>query len=255
MDTSERKQSPHALLAEVLHATTEVAGPFVGRSLDSIVDRDESELAEPVSEVALGVDKARGNAGAHGNAKDGVAVQRHRSSERRDVTVVEDLKGNLPFLSQVQKHAFHFGVKDCGVSHAAKERGDAHLVVDVNARCGATNGVDARQVRGGNLQGVADALEMVSGVRLEIGIPFYFLRKDDLAVDDGRALPVGAAEVEANAASSEVTTQGEVRRAFGRQVLFGDHPEGQRKFEQLARKLCVEGANATGGVHGLQLLG
>ena len=103
----------------------------------------------------------------------------------------------------------------------------------------------------GNLQGVADALEMVSRVWLEIGIPFHFLGEDHFTINDGRALPVGAAEVEANAAASEVTTEGEVRSAFSWQILFGNRTEGQRNFEELACKVCVECADATGGIHGL----
>ena len=234
-----------------MHATTEIAGPFVGRPLNAIIDRHESELAEPVSKVALGVDKAGGNAGAHGNAQNGVAVQRHRSSERRDVPVVKNFERHLPLLRKIQEHTLNLSLKERWVSHAAKERGDAHFIVDVNARRRATDRIDAREVSSGNLQGVADALEMVSRVWLEIGIPFHFLREDHLTINDGCALPVGAAEVEAYAAAAEVTTKGEVRSTFGRQIVFGNRTEGQRKFEELACKVCVEGADATRGIHGL----
>ena len=60
--------------------------------------------------------------------------------------------------------------------HAAEERGHAHFVVHINARGAAADGVHARQVRGGALQRVVDAVEVILRVALEIRIPRRFPR-------------------------------------------------------------------------------
>ena len=63
---------------------------------------------------------------------------------------------------------------------------------------------------GGEIQRVTDTGEVIGRVGLEVGIPLHFLGEDYLAVDEGGALPIGAAEIEADAAAFQVAAEGQM---------------------------------------------
>ena len=95
--------------------------------------------------------------------------------------------------------------RSCG--HGAVERADAHFVVHVHAGRAAADGIHARQVRGGALQGIVDAVEVILRVGLRAGVPGHLVAEDHLAIDDGGALAVAGAQVEADAAAIQVAAQ------------------------------------------------
>ena len=108
--------------------------------------------------------------------------------------------------------------------------------------------VDARQVGGRAPQRVVDPVEVVPGVLLEVRVPDHLVGEDDLAVDDRRALAVGAAEVEADATAVEVAAEG-LRRLPGGRELPADGLDLDRLAEHApADEVAVEGAEALLGV-------
>jgi hypothetical protein len=107
----------------------------------------------------------------------------------------------------------------------------------------------------GEVERVADAGQMIGGVGLEVRIPLHFLGEDDLAVDERGALAVGAAQIEADAASGEMASERQVGGRGDGQGGRLDRAEGQRPFEDLAEEVGVERAGAGGGVIGLQAFG
>ena len=140
------------MLAEILHRAASVARPFVARPVRTIVDGYESQLAEPVGEVASLVDVTCGDARTHGYAEHGVAPKRHRGGQGGDVAVVEDFEWHAIGLGQIQEDIPHLGVEDVVIGDSPEERCDADLVVHVDAGRRTADGVHARQMAGGEIQ-------------------------------------------------------------------------------------------------------
>src|SRR5262249_49982566 len=99
----------------------------------------------------------------------------------------------------------------------AKERGDARLVVDEDARRAHPDGVDMRQVFGGAPDRVVDAVEMVLRVGVRLRLPNDFAGEDFLAVDHRRRFAVASPRVKPDAVTLQVPP--DWRRAF---LLFGE---------------------------------
>ena len=152
-------------------------------------------------------------------AEDRVRLHGHGAGERRHLAVVHDLEGHpAPPLLQRAEDAADVAV-EVGLGDSAVERAHPGLVVDVDAGRAAPDRVDAREVGRRPPERVVDALEVVPGVLLEVGVPDHLVREHHLAVDHGGALAVGAAEVEADPAAVEVASEGLRRLAHGRELL------------------------------------
>ena len=174
----------------------------------AVIDRDEGEFVEPGSDVALRGHEAGRETAAEGDAEHGVIVERHRAGERGDFAIVDHVERDaVPGGLQVEEEAADAGV-EAVLRHAAVERADADFVVHIDARGAAADGIDARQVRGGALQRIVDAVEVILRVALYRGVPGDLVAEDHLAVDDRGALAVAGAEVEADAAAFQMAAEG-----------------------------------------------
>ena len=90
-----------------------------------------------------------------------------------------------------------------------------------------------------------DALDVVGGVPLEIGIPSCLLRKDHLPINDCGRLAVAAAYIEANAASIKVTTYGQSRVADRRKItLVGGLYSERASIDLFPHEPVIKGALA-----------
>ena len=131
IDPRRRRQSHDRLLREILRAAADVAGPFVGRSAGIVVDRGEGEFVEPAGDAALGIEKTGRLARAHRDTQHAIFAQGHCSGKRGHVAVVGHLERHTPFPAQVQKQRLDLLLEQVWW-HAAKQRRDHHLVIDVN---------------------------------------------------------------------------------------------------------------------------
>ena len=244
INARERNEPPRALLGEILHGAAEVAGPFVRGTVLAVVHGNEGKFGEPVRHVPAHVDVAGRDGGPHRDAEHAVLVQAHRSRERRDVAVVRHFKRHAPFLRDVNEHVLDALLVNFGVLDAAEQRGDAEAVVDDDARRGAADRVHARQVRPRELQRVHDAVVMVIGIAFEIGRPLDLFGEDDFPVDQRRALAVGAAEIEPDAAAVEIAPERERRRGFLREPALFDDDDFNALLEGLLEEVVVERALA-----------
>src|ERR1019366_7387233 len=66
----------------------------------------------------------------------------------------------------------------------------------------------ARQVGGGAPQGIVDAVVVILRIALHGGVPGHLVAENDFAFDDGGALAVAGAQVEADAAAIQVASEG-----------------------------------------------
>ena len=100
-----------------------------------------------------------------------------------------------------------------------------------------------------------DAVVVVLGVRLRLGVPDHLLGIDHFAVDNGGDLPVGAAGVEADAAAAQVAADLPRAAAGGGKVplLHGFQREGTPEYRLHQR--CVKGPGAVGPVYFRQAAG
>ena len=85
-----------------------------------------------------------------------------------------------------------------------EERRHHNLVVHQNAGRRTADGVDLGQVGGRQLEAVIDAVVVVLGIRLRLGIPRDFCAEEHLPVLHGGHLVVAGAQVEADPAAVEV---------------------------------------------------
>jgi hypothetical protein len=100
-------------------------------------------------------------------------------------------------------------------------------------------------MRGGLLQRVHDAVEVILRIRLVVGIPFRLVAEHDAAVDDGGGLAIAAAEVEADPAPVQMPPQRLGDRPLRRQIARTHDLE--RAIEHpLADQVRVE--STSGGV-------
>src|ERR1017187_2675010 len=178
----------------------------------AVSDGDEGELVEPGGDVALRGDVPGGERAAEGDAEHGVGVLRsraesHGAGERGDFAIVDHVEGNaVPGGLQVEEEAADARVEFV-LGDGAVERADAYFVGHVDAGGRAANGIDARQVGGGAVQGIVDAVVVILRVALHGGVPGDLVAEDDLAIDDGGALAVAGAQVEADAAAIQVASE------------------------------------------------
>ena len=93
----------HRLLRKIQRAHPAVARPFIGRGLGVDVDRCEGQLVEPTGHFSCGIDVARGLTRSHRDAKQAGDAERHRTGQRRDVTIVGHLERHTPLFAQTQK--------------------------------------------------------------------------------------------------------------------------------------------------------
>ncbi len=247
-------EPPDGLLRKILHAATMVAAPLIARGVLADIDRDEGKLVQPPGDLPLGIDVTGGLARAHGNAEDGVGLQGHGPGQRGNVAVIGHSKGHAaPLLLELAEQAADAAIKVFR-GNAAKERTGAGLIIDIDTGGAAADGIDAGKLRGGQLQAVADAVEVIGRVGLKVGVPLDLLGEDDLAVDEGGAFAVAAPEVEADAAAFQVVLHRKAggRGGIGRGAAFTDAhglPEAG-----LTDKVAIESARALGPV-GLPELG
>ena len=240
-DAGGDEEAADGLLGEVLRADAVVAAPFVARGVGAVVHGGEGEFVDPGGDVAVAVDVAGGEAGAEGEAEDGVFAEGHRAGEGGDFAVVDDFEGDAgPGLLDFVENIFDPLLEDF-LGHAAKERGDFHAVVHIDAGGAAADGIDAGQMRGGAAEGVEDAVEVVLRVDLEVGVPDGFVAEDDGAVDDGGDFAVAAAEVEADAAAVEVASE-RTRGGAGRGWGAGDGDFERVVVDALTDEVGIEAA-------------
>ncbi len=119
-------------------------------------------------------------------------------------------------------------VSNWSLRHGAVERADADLVGHVDARGATADGIDARQMGGGALQRIVDAVVVILRVALYRRIPGNLIAEDDLAIDDGGAFAVAGAQVEADAAAFQVAAQRRGGFALVRAGIVGDALNGHR---------------------------
>jgi hypothetical protein len=99
-------------------------------------------------------------------------------------------------------------------------------------------------------------LPVIAGVSLIARVPLDLLTEDRPAVDDGRDLHVGSAEVESDTAAVEVPAKGLMRLVGLRDVGWGGGHEVEGPLINLfAHELGVEGARSAWSVAGLEVLG
>ncbi len=92
-----------------------------------------------------------------------------------------------------------------GLPRHLEEEGRHHgLVADVHPGAGYADGVHPGQVGSGRLQRAEDALIMVGGVGVHLGVPDHFLGKQGLPVHHRADLAVRAARVKTDAAAIQV---------------------------------------------------
>ena len=235
------EQPAHGLLRQVLHDAAAVARPLVARGVGAVVHRHEGDLVEPRRDAPIGGDVAARGAGAERDPQHPAAVHRHRSHQGGDVAVIRDVERDVvPGMLEVAKDVPHALLEGVG-RHAPEQRGELHLVVDVDAGRAAADGVDARQVLGRPVQRIHDPVPVVLRVGLVVGIPFGLLAPDDAAVDDRRHLAVAAPEIEADAAAVEVPAELGGRRSLRRQLVRRHHLD-RVTVDALADDLRVEAA-------------
>ena len=249
-------QLDHRILGEVLHTAAVVAAPLVHHGGLAGVHRDEGQLIEPTQDVHVLVHKARGLAGAHGDAQDVAAVQIHGPGQGGHVAVVGHLDGDiLPQLPcHVQVHGLDVPVEVL-LAHLQEQGGHHDPVVNVHARAGHADGVHPGHMGGGGLHGLEDTVVVVLGVGLQLGEPHDLLAVDALAVHHRGDLPVAAARVKADAAAVQVTahTAGGLTAHGHRGGILGVmHLEGP--FIHRGHEVRVKGPGAAGGIGGLQVL-
>ena len=244
-DAGGDEEAADGLLGEVLRADAVVAAPFVAGGVGAVIDGGEGEFVEPGGDVAVAVDVAGREAGAEGEAEDGVFSKGHRAGEGGDFAVVDDFEGDAgPGLLDFAENIFYAALEDF-LGDAAEEGGDFDAVVHIDPGGAAADGIDAGQVGGGAAEGVKDAVEVVLRVGLEVGVPDGFVAEDDGAVDDGGDFAVAAAEVEADAAAVEVASEGAGGGARGGRVGGGDDFDGM-VVDAFADEVGIEAAG--GGV-------
>ena len=208
IDAGGSEQAADGLLRKILRADAGVAGPFVDMGVFAVIDGDEGEFVEPGGDVALRGDETGGETAAQGDAEDGVIVERHGAGERGDFAIVDHIEGDaVPGGLQIEEEAADARVEFV-LRDGAIERADADFVGHIDARGGTADGIDARQVGGGALQGIVDAVVVILRVALYGRVPGDFIAEDDFAIDDGGALAVAGAEVEADAAAIQMTAEG-----------------------------------------------
>ncbi len=184
----------------------QIAAPLVGGRVFRIVDGSKGKFVQPSGHLALRIDVTRRLTGAHGQTQNCVLSKRHGSRQGGDVAVVDDLEGNVPFLSEIAEHWFYLFIKNI-VWHTAKKGGDAWLILHVHPGGTATNGFDLRQVTRRLFQGIRDSRVMISRVFLIVRIPCSFLTENNFAIDHRRHLAIASSKIEANTATVEVSPQ------------------------------------------------
>ena len=109
---------------------------------------------------------------------------------------------------------------------------------------------------GGALQGIVDAVVVILRVALHGGVPGDLVAEDDFAIDDGGALAVAGAQVEADAAAIQVTAEGSGGFAFLGAGIVGHALDGHgAAVDAFAHEAVVEGARALGRVDGAEVIG
>src|SRR6185436_1521800 len=91
--------------------------------------------------------------------------------------------------------------------HTAKQRRDLHPVADINPGGTASDGVHARQMGGGALQGIHDLIEVPLWIGLGARVPRDFLAKNRLAILQRRDFAVTRPKIETNSAAIKVAAQ------------------------------------------------
>src|ERR1017187_9941125 len=250
------KPRADSLLGKVLRADAGIAGPFVDGRVFAVVDGDEGELVEPGGDIALRGDVAGGKRAAEGDAEDSIVVEGHGTGQRGDFAIVDHVEGNaVPGRLEIEKEAADSRVEHV-LGDGAIERADADLVGHVDAGGTAADGIDARQMGGGPLQRIVHTVVVILGVALHGGVPGDLVAEDDFAFDDGGALAVAGAQVEADAAAIQVTAERRGGFALLGAGVIGHAVDGHgAAVDAFAHEAVVEGARALRRVDGAQVAG
>jgi hypothetical protein len=199
-------EAHHGLLGEILHPAAKVARPFIGGGVRMVIDGSEGEFVEPTGDATFGVEVTGRLAGAHGDAQEPMHAERHGAGEGGDIAVVGDFEGNAPFTLQAMEQRFYVGI-EAGGRHGTEERGDHDMIVDVDAGGTAADGIDAREMLGGELEAVVDAVVVEFRIRLVFGVPGDFRGEDRFAILDGSELIIAGAEIKSDPTTVQVTAE------------------------------------------------
>ena len=189
-----------------------------------------------------------GLAGTHGDAEHVVVVEAHSAGKGGDVAVVGDYQGHVAYLLRSADVDVLDLLVELVLRHLEEEGSDHGAVLDVDAGGRDADGVHARHVGGGGLEGVHDALEVIVRVGCGFGEPDDLFGEHALAVDDGGDLAVGAAGVEADAAAGKVTAYGLRVGLLCGELGAGNDLKGP--LVDAGHEVSVEGTAAFGGVGG-----
>src|SRR5262249_14448437 len=132
-DPGARGEPEYGILRQILNPGAAVAGPLgIESGVGGEIERGEGELAQPAHEMTVRIDVAGGEAGAEGEAENGLIVEAHGAGERGDVAVVGNGDGNVaPAAGDVEIQSLDAAIEELGRDFA-EEGGDAGAVVDVN---------------------------------------------------------------------------------------------------------------------------
>ncbi len=243
LDAGTGGQLDDGVLREVLAAHAEVGGPLVLHGVGAQVNGSESQLGDPALHILVLVHIAHGLGGAHGQTHDVALVQTNGASQSGHDADVGNDTGHIADLGG-SPVVHGLDLVPAAAGHLVEDAGDHGSVADEGAGAGYADGVHPGHLGGGGLQGFYDAVELVGGILVQLGIPDHFLGVDALAVDHSGNFAVGSACVKADAAAVQMTADG-----HGLLVGLGAGIQGQiydlqMLFVQLEEEVVVKGALA-----------
>ena len=94
----------------------------------------------------------------------------------------------------------------------------------------------------GGFQGGHDAVVVIPGVGVQLGVPDHLLRVDAFPVDDSGNFPVGTAGIKPDAAALQMAANGLWGVLGGGQVVTGNHFKGALIY--IGHEVAVKSAAA-----------
>src|SRR5690606_28328495 len=153
------------------------------------------QLVQPPGYAAFGIDGAGSQARAQSQPEHRLIVERHGSCQRRDVSVVGDLDRYPQCGPHIQIDAPDVLVEELG-GHLSKQRGYAGFVVDVDPGRADAQRIEPRQVSARLSDRVHDAVEVVTRVALELGMPDLFAGEYLHSVDERSHFAIATTGIE-----------------------------------------------------------
>ncbi|MPN05586.1 hypothetical protein SDC9_152837 [bioreactor metagenome] len=124
----------HGVLRKIFNSAAVIAGPFVCHRVFVEIDRYERELVEPSCDIAVFIDISAGLACTHGDSKDTVVVEIHRTGKRSYIAVIRNLYRNIvaQLFGNIEINVLYIFIKIL-VRNLYEQRSDHYTVVNTYA--------------------------------------------------------------------------------------------------------------------------